>query len=255
MNREKTWGGDGVTVYADLIFVANFFGDFLCLWLCSALYRRIPVWRRIVAAALGGLYGAVAAISGLEFLSSLWAKVIFAIPIGAVAYMPAPPKEIVRSVAAFCISSFFLSGAVELVGVSGGAVRTMLAVFGSACIIICFISLMKSRIYARYMSCELSFDGRKVRYTGFYDSGNRLISGKDGERVIIADERLLKKLFPSPPAPERVIDIPFVSCASGMMKGIKLDYAKIDGRIYDDVVLAISETRLADGLILHSTMV
>ncbi len=244
-----------MTVYADLVFMANFFGDFLCLWLCSALYRRIPVWRRIVAAALGGLYGVVAVISGPRFLWGLWSKVIFAVPIGAAAYIPAKPKEIARGTAAFCISSFFLSGAVELVGVSGGAVRTMLAVFGSACIIICFISLMKSRIYARYMSCELAIDGRKVRYTGFYDSGNRLISGKGGERVIIADDRLINKLFTSPPAPERVIDIPFVSCASGMMKGIKLDYAKIDGRIYDDVVLAISETRLADGLILHSTMV
>ena len=244
-----------MTVYADLVFMVNFFGDFLCLWLCSALYRRIPVWRRIVAAAFGGFYGVVAAISGLGILTGLWAKVLFAVPIGAAAYIPAKPKEIARSVAAFCISSFFLSGAAELVGVSGGAVRRMLAIFGAACIIVCFISLMKSRIYARYMSCELSFDGRKVYYTGFYDSGNRLISGKDGERVIIADERLLKKLFPSPPAPERVIDIPFVSCASGMMKGIKLDYAKIDGRIYDDVVLAVSETRLADGLVLHSTMV
>ncbi len=242
-------------IYADIIFMANFFGDFLCLWLCSALYRRIPVWKRAFAAALGGIYGVAAAVAGIELLGNIWAKAVFALPIGAAAYMPANIKEIARGTAAFCVASFFLSGAVAFVGISGGALRMTLAVFGTACIILCFISLMKSRIYARYMSCELIFDGRKVRYTGFYDSGNRLISGKGGERVIIADERLVKKLLPSPPAPERVIDVPFVSCASGMMKGVKLDYAKIDGRIYDDVVLAISETRLADGLVLHSTMV
>lgn len=242
-------------IYADVVFLANFFGDYLCLWLCSALYRRIPVWRRALAATLGGLYGVAAAVAGIELLGNLWAKVVFAIPIGAAAYMPAKLREIARGTMAFCVASFLLSGAVELVGISGGALRTMLAVFGSACILLCIISVLKSRIYARYMPCELSCDGKRIRYTGFYDSGNRLISGKDGERVIVADERLMKKLFPSPPAPERVIDIPFSSCASGVMKGIKLDYAKIDGRRYDDVVLAISDTQLADGLVLHSTMV
>lgn len=242
-------------IYADLIFLVNFFGDWLCLWLCSAIYRRIPVWRRILAAALGGLYGVCVAVTGFELLGSLWAKTIFAVPIGAAAYMPAKPGEIARGTGAFCIASFLLTGAVEFVGMSGGVLRAILAIFGTACILVCIISVLKSRIYARYLPCELVFDGRKVHYTGFYDSGNRLISGKDGERVIIADERVMKKLFPSPPPPERVVDIPFSSCTSGMMKGIKLDYAKVDGRRYDDVVLAISEAQLADGLVLHSTMI
>lgn len=244
-----------MTIYADLVFLANFFGDWLCLWLCSALYRHIPVWRRVAAAVLGGLYGVAAAVSGVELLGSIWAKLLFALPIGAAAYLPARPGEIARGTGAFLLASFLLCGAVELADVSGGAVRTVLAVFGSACILICGISALKSRIYARYLPCELCFSGRKVRYTGFYDSGNRLISGREGERVIIADERIIKKLFPSPPPPERVTDIPFSSCANGSMKGVKLDYAKVDGRRYDDVVLAISETQLADGLVLHSTMI
>lgn len=244
-----------MVIYADLVFLANFFGDFLCLWVCSAFYRKIPLLRRILLAILGGVYGTVIAVVGISFADNLLAKVILSIPLGAAAYMPASLKEIARGAAAFFVSAFVLSGAVLLADISGSTARKMLALFGVACIIVSLIYALKSRIYARYMPCELVCEKRRVRYLGFYDSGNRLVSEKDGECVIVADERIIKKLFPIPPPSERFAEIPFSSCAKGVMKGIKLDYAKVDGRIYEDVVLAISETRLADSLVLHSTMV
>ncbi len=253
-----------MTVYIDLVFLINFFGDFLCLWLSSTVYRRIPLWRRITAAVLGGLYGVAAVLPEFWFMSSFVAKLLGAAAIAALAYLPAGTKEILRAAAVFCMSAMLLSGGVELAGTNAGICRMLLTVFGTACLILCGLSLIKSRIYSRYLPSELCFCGRKIRANGFYDSGNRLIVGDNGASVIIADERALKKLVSPDATPSnisewadinKIVSIPFSGAAGGVMLGIKLDYAKIDGRRYDDVILGISENRLADSIVLHSTMI
>lgn len=249
-------------IYLDLVFLINFFGDFLCLWISSAVYRKISVWRRILTAVLGGLYGVAAAVPSLSFLTGIVCKLLCAALLAATAYFPAKTKEILRAASIFCISSMLLCGAVELVSANLTLCRLLLTLFGSACLLVCGISLVKSRIYARYLYCELCFCGKKVRINGFYDSGNRL-TADDGESVIIADERIIKKLV-SPDATAAALSewvdcrklktINFGGAADGVMLGIMLDYIKADGRKYENVILAVSENRLADNLVLHSTM-
>ena len=81
-------------------------------------------------------------------------------------------------------------------------------------------------------------------------------------RVIVASESVLKELI-APEATEanlaewvkEPIYIPFSGAAGGIMQGIRLDYAKVLGRRYNDVVLAVCKTSMADKVILHSTMV
>lgn len=200
---------------------------------------------------------------GFSFLTSIACKLLCAAILAAVAYFPAKTKEILRAASIFCISSMLLCGAVELVSANLTLCRLLLTLFGSACLLVCGISLVKSRIYSRYLYCELCFCGKKVRTNGFYDSGNRLIADS-GECVIVADERILKKLV-SPEATaaalsewvdsQRLKAVNFGGAAEGVMLGITLDYIKADGRKYENVILAVSENRLADNLVLHSTMI
>lgn len=253
-----------LTIYIDLVFLINFFGDFLCLWLSSTVYRRISAGRRVLCAVLGGLYGVAAVLPELSFLTSIAAKLVGAAILAAVAYFPANAREIMRGGAVFCMSSMLLCGGVQLASTNLTLCRLLLTLFGVSCLIVCGLALIKSRIYSRYLPCELSCAGRKIRLNGFYDSGNRLTFGDDGASVIIGDERILKKLI-SPQATaynlsewtdgNRLVSVSFSGAAGGIMQGILLDYAKIDGRRYENVILAISENRLSDNLVLHSTMV
>lgn len=252
-----------MTIYIDLVFMTNFIGDFLCLWLASAVYRRIPVWRRIISAGVGGIYGAAAVLPGMGWLGLPAVKFAAAIIVAASAYLPARPAELARVTAVFLLSSMLLCGGVEMAAAAGaGQIRLVLTLFGAACLLCCVLSVVKTRIYSRYLTCELCCGGRKVRTCGFYDSGNRLLFGENGSRVIVADERILKKLFSESATAanlgewtDNVLHIPFSGAAGGVMYGVKLDYVKIDGRRYDDVVLAVSQNHLEDGLVLHSTMV
>lgn len=251
-------------IYADLVFFVNFFGDFLCLWLVSAAEGRISLWRRIAAAAFGGIYGLLCTHPSLHIIGGISGKIAAAALMILIAYVPISGKSLFRGTAVLFMSSMLLSGGVELVGVNGSILRIMLAAFGTACLVTGGISLIRSRIYARYLPCELCFSGKKARFLGFYDSGNRLISGEGASAVIVGDERILKKLI-SPEATcknlfewadsDKVVTVPFTGAASGVMYGIILDYARIDSRRFDDVVLALSETELADRIVLHSTMV
>lgn len=251
-------------IYIDLVFLINFFGNYLCLWLSSTVYRRIPRGRMVFSAVLGGLYGVASVLPSLGFLTSIAFKLLGAAILAAVAYLPASIKETVRSASVFCMSSMLLCGGVEFVSANLTLCRLLLVLFGSACLLVCGISAIKSKIYSRYMPCELSYLGKKLHITGFYDSGNRLTVGDDGANVIIADERILKKLF-SPDATafninewvesERLVPVRFSGAAGGLMQGIILDYVKVDGRRYENIILAVSENSLADTLVLHSTMV
>ena len=56
-------------------------------------------------------------------------------------------------------------------------------------------------------------------------------------------------------ASERLVSVKFSGAAGGVMQGIILDYAKVDSRRYENIILAVSENPLADALVLHSTMV
>ncbi|MBS7298508.1 MAG: sigma-E processing peptidase SpoIIGA [Eubacteriales bacterium] len=242
----------------------NFLGDYLCLWLSSTVYRRISAGRRILSAFLGGIYGVAAVMPHMSFLTSIACKLLGAAILAAVAYFPTRGKEILRAAGAFVMSAMLLCGGCEFAQSNLGLCRMLLTVFGTACLLVCGLSLIKSRIYSRYLPCELCFCGKKLCINGFYDSGNRLTWGEDGIGVIIADERILKKLI-SPEITasamtewvenQRLTTVSFGGAAGGVMRGIILDYAKIHGRRYDGIILAISENKLADSLVLHSTMI
>ena len=253
-----------VRIYIDLVFSVNFLGDFLCLCLTSAAYRRITLPRRLIAAVIGGLYGAAAVLPHMEFLGLLPVKAAAAVFVAACAYLPAPPPEILRASAVFVISSMLLCGGAEFILACGGGSAVILTVFGVACLLCCALTAFKSRIYSRYLPCEICYHKKKLRSCGFYDSGNRLILSENGMRVIVADERVLEKLFGTGACAaniaewvgtEEILRIPFYGASGGELVGLKLDYAKVCGRRYDDVVLGICENKLPDRIILHSTMV
>ncbi len=250
-------------VYADLVFLINFFGDFLCLWLLSEAEAKIPLWRRIIVAGLGGIYGLLCTYPPLFWLEGIVCKVLCALLMVTAAYIPTKPRSLFRATAMLFMSSMLLAGGAELVGAKS-LFRILLAIFGTACLAVCALSLVRSRIYAKYMPCTLCLFGKKLHMIGFYDSGNRLFLKNNERAVIVCDERVLKKLVAEEANAKNLYEwinsdrfavVPFSGAAGGTMQGIVLDYATVGTKRYDDVVLAVSESALQDKLILHSIMV
>ncbi|MBQ8341113.1 MAG: sigma-E processing peptidase SpoIIGA [Clostridia bacterium] len=88
------------TVYADILFFVNFCMDFQCLFLTAKLLRRpFPLWKSVLAAALGALYACVAlflrAAGLLAFLADalvclLMCVIVFLSGAGDLRRLPAP---------------------------------------------------------------------------------------------------------------------------------------------------------------------
>ncbi len=246
-------------IYADIVFLVNFFGDFLCLWLLSEICGKIPVWRRLLGAAFGGLFGVLCVC--LE-LSGFSARLLGAVLITAACSLPLKIKAFLKNTVIFFFSSMLLAGGAELAGVNG-RFRIMLALLATACLLVGALSIIRSKIYAKYLPCELCFNNKKAHFLGFYDSGNRLVSGEGGQIAVVGDERVLKGLISKEACAEnlsewiegeKIVQVPFCGAASGMMKGIVLDYLKVGDRRYERVILAVSEGELRDKLVLHSIM-
>ncbi len=195
-------------------------------------------------------------------LSSAIGKILAPLIMVLLCSMPKGFKTIFRQTAMLFLCSMLLSGGAELIAVNG-MLKTIPVIFAISCIAVSALSVIRSKIYAKHLPCELGFMGKKVRFLGFYDSGNQLFS-KTGEKiVIVGDERVLKKLLTNDANlnnftewidQDRHAEVPFRGASGGVMRGIVLDYVKVDERKYDDVILAVSENELKDKLVLHSIM-
>lgn len=74
-------------IYADILFLLNFFFDFFILWAAgSFLRRKIIYWRLFLAALLGAFYGVGMLIPALGYLYVFGAKIAFSLIIIAIAY-------------------------------------------------------------------------------------------------------------------------------------------------------------------------
>ncbi|MDO4618290.1 MAG: sigma-E processing peptidase SpoIIGA [Clostridia bacterium] len=248
-------------IYIDLIFLFDFFADYLSLWISSALYIKTPRIRRILASAIGGGYAVSAAF--FPVLGNIFIKFLVAVLISSVAFLPRKTHEFIRCSALYIVSSMLLSGGVMLALPKPGVVRIILAVLGVGCIMVAGISLFKSKIYAKYLPCEIRFDGKRVRTAGFYDSGNRLMVAEGLRKVIVVDLRVVRRLI-SPLVTaenlteflpdEKLVKISYQAPNPSEMMAFLPDSVKVNGILYDDVVLAVSETELEMGVVLHSTM-
>lgn len=247
-------------VYLDLVFAANFLGDFLCLALTGSLYMKSSLLRIAAASFLGGIYGTVCVLPGFGFLSSLPAKAFAGFLLTAAAYAPVPFRQLARLWVTFIISSMLLCGAADFIIGRTPAAHAFFAVLFCACVLYCLFTVFKNRICSKYLACELCFGGKKVKACGFYDSGNRLGYDHNAMRVIVADESILKQLCGENACLLNLcewtdtVELPFSGAAGGVLTGIRLDYVKVGGSVYRDVILGISAGPLPEKLILHCTM-
>lgn len=251
-----------MNVYIDIVFLYNMLGDYLCLCITGSVLRKTSFIKKLIAAIAGGLYGVLCTFDRFLFLSSRAGVFTVAAAITAIAYFPFRFREFLSLYTVYIISSMLLAGGVELFLCEGGNYSSVLCMTGTACLLFYMLSSLRDRIFSRHMQCLLVYKNYKTELTGFYDSGNRLFASGGDKRVIIADESILSDMFCKNANAknlsewvENVTQIPFNGASGGVMNGFLLDYAVVDGKIYNDVFLAVSNNKLKDSLVLHSTMI
>lgn len=246
-----------MTVYADISFFINFLFDAeILILLCKIYSHKIPKIKLILAALMGGLLGVFVFVPYLEILSRPPMRCIIPLFMVYIVFRPTNFKELFDKYASFLSISFLMSGMVFFMELG---VLLGLLIPGVIYFLIC---ILRKNITKKKGEVVLEYEGKQVQALGFFDSGNMLLSG--GMPVILGNSKVFEKLLGCQVSDNNIFSlserfsmrvIPFVSLGKvGTVLGIKLNRMWVEGKEYNDVILAYAGNQFSDDLILNSIM-
>ena len=271
-------------VYLDELFLLNFVMDYLLLLaagrLCGEVLRR--GWLAL-GAAVGAAYAAAVFLPGMGFLLHPLCRGAAAVLALLAGY--GGSRRLLRVGLVFCaVSAAFGGGifALQLLGGGGLALRNgvlysaldlrFILLSGAGCYALLTLVLGRT---ARHTAARrelapvlLTLEGRRVALTALVDTGNTLTDPATGQPVMVAEGEKAAPLFPPGQAPtaEELADpaalverltaagcrcrlLPYraVGVEHGLLLAVRLDGAKVGGREWKGLLLALSPTPVADG--------
>ncbi|MBQ8849411.1 MAG: sigma-E processing peptidase SpoIIGA [Clostridia bacterium] len=274
------------TVYVDLYFLINFSMDFLCLYLTSKLLSvKLPLFRGLLAAAVGGIYANVALLLPIGGISSvLLDAAVCALICFTAFWRKREWKRLFLYILIYTAVSAALGGAMtalyyifnrtDIFGFIRESDGDGLSVwlFALLAIISAAITLVGGRGFTKRMSAreaevEITYLTRSVRLHGICDSGNLLRDPISGKPCIVADRSKMKEILPetllsadaaglerlSADERRRIVLIPTKTVSGeGMLIGIRVEKIKISvgGRAREaDAVVALSGLSDSEALV------
>ena len=177
-------------VYLDAVALLNFLVDFLLLLGTNRLCGYPPLWgRSVLAASLGGVYGAACLLPGMRFLgNTLWRFVLLAL-MSWIAF--GFNKSALRRMVIFVLLCMALGGIAQGFGNGGAA-----SVIASAAVIcgMCILGFRDRPGSVSYVPVELSYGNQQLRLTALCDTGNTLTDPVTGRSVLVVGAEVAQQL-------------------------------------------------------------
>ena len=206
------------TVYGDILFFVNFCMDFQCMFLTAKLLRRpFPLWRGVLASALGALYACIALFLST---SGIWA---FAADCGVCLLMcllcfferEAGARRAVLSFLIYFVVSFavggVMSGMASLLshvslplGEGGAALSSgsflLLAALGGATTLL-WGRFCQRRAGSKRTELSLDIEDRRLTVRCMVDTANLLRDPVGGAPVVLVSKGRVRELLSAEYAP------------------------------------------------------
>lgn len=242
-----------MSVYIDLVFVLNFFIDFLLLTSVNYILRRNKKWIRFIIGALFGSVTMVILFIPINNIFLLLLKILISIIMIIISFGYNDLKYTFKNILYFYLVSMLLGGGIEflrnqfmysnngLVFIDNGLGFSYVIVFILGIFI--FIKYMKSFVelkinYSNYYRCKIYSDSNSFIFVNaFLDTGNKLKDPYTNKSIILVDKSKIVDLNVRSP-----VYIPYNSLNShGLLtcyKGFKLE---IDGLYFDKFLIGVSD--------------
>ena len=272
-----------MTIYVDEVFALNFLIDWLLLKTSVTLTgQRCAGWRLAIAALVGAVYAVLVLAPGLRLLARLpFRLAVFAL-MACVAFgfgrQALRPGLWYFGVCcgffglAYAVSALTGSGVLLLGGAAWYAVSfrflALLTGLSYAAVRLLLPRLSQHR-GAQTVGLTLYLGERSTAITALRDTGNTLRDPVSGERVLVADRQVLRRLLPSLPLTDRQLSspaellqtmaalcpqlrtrlIPYraVGTASALLLAIRCSYTSDRQRSKTPILVALSPTPISDG--------
>ena len=191
-------------LYADILFFINFSMDFITLYLTSRLTSGPPAGvRTAVAAVLGGLYGTMAVVLGIDGVPGVLLSGAVSVGMAAMAFGYGGAKTLFRRAAVFWGIAALLGGvmtalcsfgeSITPVGTSSGGTAIL---FAGSTLCLLFVRLISRFTKRHTVQVRVSLDGKDASFTALCDSGNLLCEPLSARPVILADRSVMGRLIP-----------------------------------------------------------
>ena len=274
ISNHRTRGLGYMVIYADVLFLNQFFMDYLLISLtaqCAGV--RVLHGRKVLAGFLGGMYGICMIFPDLALFYTGIAQALCCAGLCAVAFLPCGIRQFLKLVAMSYVISFFLSGALYFIALhlNGGIVKNGILymqevwlLFGAViarAAIAKGIGYIRKRCAKDVCSVEICYNGKHVRTDGFLDTGNGLFDPVSKKPVLLADSRILKTLFhrqcncynlPEWVGSKDLKWIPYKTVdGEGVFYGFVAEKVITDGKTTENVIVACCDRKLEHGVLLH----
>ena len=272
------------TVYLDELFLLNFVVDYLLLLAAGRLSGEVLRRPRLaLGAALGAAYAAGAVLPAGGFLLHPLCKLGAGVLMVTAGY--GGSRRLLRTGLTFFAVSAAFGGGVLLIQTFGSrslaldgllsAAPDLRLILLSAAVCYALITLVLGRVSRHSAPGELvpavlTLAGRRLALTALVDTGNTLSDPATGRPVMVAEGEKTAPLFPPGRAPTaeelrdpaalmerlaaegwrsrcRLLPYRAVGVEHGLLLALRLDGAKVGGREWEGLLLALSPTPVTDG--------
>lgn len=202
-------------IYLDLAVILNAVVDFLLLMGTNALAGFPSDWKRnAAAAALGGCYGGICLLPGLEFLGGIFWRAVFLGLMASIAF--GWNRGSVKRIGTFVLLSMAMGGIA--LGFGRGRFATVL-LSAAAVWVLCCLAFGGRVGEKEYVPVTIEYAGREVQVLALKDTGNNLRDPITGEPVMVLSARAASKLTG---LSEQQIASPLETMGSRILPGLRL---------------------------------
>ena len=241
-------------VYLDLVFLLNFFFDFLLLYGTSkVLKERISIKRLILGSIVASLSIFLLFIK-LNSVELFCIKVLISIFIILVTF---GKNNFIKNISYFYLLSVILGGCLYLLNVSftyrnqgilfinnGLSINFVLFLIVSPIIIFCYVKehILYKNTYGNIYEVLIIKNNKKYRLMGLLDTGNRLKDPYKGRSVILVNNDILME--------GDIVYVPYKALnTTGVIKCYKVDKVIVEEKEFSNCLVGISKDKIAiDGV-------
>ena len=236
-------------IYLDVVFFINFVIDFfILLGVCKVLKNNISIRRIVLGSFVGSLSILILFIDFSSFVIFLY-KVIISILMIVISF---GKSNFFKNILYFYLISIILGGCFYLFDITSTYKNTgmfiinnslvfnfVILVVGSPIIIYLFVRecISYKNNYSNKYLVDIYIDDKLYKFSGFIDTGNRLIDPYKGRSVVLVnydfDIELSKYIY----VPYHALDF------NGVIQCIKPDKVIIENKVFDNCLIGLSKDK------------
>ncbi len=192
-------------IYLDIFYLVNFFLNLFVFEILNIFLKKKPVSiRTICAATVGATFAVLIIVCRWKTHIGIF-LVMYGLVISLmirIAYGKTSFQGLLRYVAGFYLTAFFLAGAIlHIRGLVGMKNVSLIFLLITAIILVCVIRKIHSSIQQEVtrskgiFSVRIMYNGKRITGTAFLDTGNHLCEPISQEPVSIIEYRLFRHML------------------------------------------------------------